>query len=113
MDRSLALRAALWQTGLVLVLFVPMAVVLPHSFFEDWGWGVGPAAWAICALITARILGLHMGWTLLGAFVAGIPSLLAVVIGVHSLGMLIAVVVFGVWCGYRVGDPAARKPVTA
>ena len=38
-------RAALVQALAVAVLSVALAVALPHSFFEDWGWLAGPAAW--------------------------------------------------------------------
>jgi len=36
---------------------------------------------------------------LVGAALAGIPSLLAVLIGVHWLGAAIAVAMFALWCG--------------
>ena len=49
------------------VLSVALALVLPHSFFEDWGWLAGPAAWAACALVTARVVGLPIAGTLIGA----------------------------------------------
>jgi hypothetical protein len=51
-----------------------------------------------CAALTARILDLPLGSTLLGAALAGIPSVAAVLIGVHWLGVLLAVVLFGAWC---------------
>jgi hypothetical protein len=56
-------------------------------------------AWAICALLTARFLSLPPGRVLVGAALAGIPSLLAVLIGVHWLGAAIAVAMFALWCG--------------
>ncbi len=36
---------------------------------------------------------------LLGAVLAGIPSAVATVIGLHWLGALIAIVCFALWCG--------------
>ena len=111
MDRSVALRAAAVQLALVAAISIVLAIALPKSFFEDWGWLSGPGAWALCALATARILGLPAGWTLLGAALAGIPSLLAVVLGVHWLGALIAVCLFGMWCGMRAArDRGDRSP---
>jgi hypothetical protein len=98
-DRSTAVRAGLVQAAAVAVISIALAIALPRSFFEDWGWIAGPGAWAACALFTATVLHLPRGRTLLGAALAGIPSLIAVVIGVHWLGALIAVVVFGLWCG--------------
>jgi len=104
MNASVAWRAAAVQLALVAAISIVLALALPHSFFEDWGWLSGPGAWALCSLATAKILGLPLGWTLLGALLAGLPSLLAVVIGVHWLGAVIAVGLFALWCA-RVGAP--------
>lgn len=82
----------------VAVISAALAVALPHSFFEDWGWLSGPGAWAVCALITARVVGLPPLPTLAGAALAGLPSLIAVIIGVHWLGALLAIGLFGLWC---------------
>lgn len=117
MDRSVALRSALVQLSLVAVVSIVLALALPHSFFEDWGWVSGPLAWVLCALGTARILGLPTGSTLVGAVLAGLPSVLAVVIGIHWLGALLAVILFALWCGFqaasRGSDPTPGEPVTA
>ena len=72
MDRARAVKAALTQAAAVAVLSIALAIALPHSFFDDYGWVAGPAAWALCALVTARVLSLPPGWTLLGAAV-GVP----------------------------------------
>lgn len=98
-DRSIALRAALVQAAAVTVVSIALAIALPHSFFESWGWIAGPGAWAVCALFTATVLDLPRARTLLGAALAAIPSLIAVLVGVHWLGAAIAVVAFGLWCG--------------
>ena len=100
MDRRLAVRAALTQAAGVAVLSIALAIALPHSFFDDYGWLVGPGAWVLCALTTAHVLGLGKPRTLLGAAVAGIPSLIGVLIGAHWLGALIAIGVFAAWCGF-------------
>jgi hypothetical protein len=105
-DRSVLWRAAVVQALGVAVLSVCLALVLPHSFFEDWGWPAGPGAWAVCALVTARVVGLPALWTLLGAALAGLPSLLAVIVGVHWLGAVLAIGLFAVWCARR----AAPRP---
>jgi len=102
-DRSLALRSAALQAAAVAVISIALALALPHSFFEDWGWLAGPGAWMACALLTARMLRLPIARTLLGAALAGLPSLLAVVVGAHWLGAVIAVALFGLWCGAVVG----------
>jgi hypothetical protein len=98
-DRRIALRAGLIQIVAVAIVAVILALALPHSFFEEWGWLSGPAAWLACAALTARMLGLPAVAAIVGAALAGIPSLLAVVAGVHWLGALIAAVLFALWCG--------------
>jgi hypothetical protein len=98
-DRSVAIRTALCQAALVAVLSIALAIALPRSFFEDWGWLAGPGAWMLCALITASLLALPRRRALLGAALAGLPSLIAVVIGVHWLGAVIAIALFAIWCG--------------
>jgi hypothetical protein len=98
-DRSKAMRAGLVQAVAVAVLSIALALALPHSFFESWGWLAGPAAWLVCALVTARVLALPTVPALVGAVLAGVPSLIAVLVGVHWLGAAIAVVVFALWCG--------------
>jgi hypothetical protein len=94
----------MWRSGLVQAIAVIavsllLALLLPRSFFESWGWVSGPIAWGLCALLTARLLGLPAGVTLLGAALAGIPSFAAVLLGIHWLGVLLAVLLFAAWCG--------------
>jgi hypothetical protein len=104
MDHSVLWRAALVQALAVAVLSIALAIALPHSFFEDWGWLAGPGAWMACALVTARVVGLPIAGTLLGAALAGLPSLLAVVLGVHWLGAVVAVGIFALWCARLARD---------
>jgi hypothetical protein len=103
-DRSVLWRAALVQALAVAVLSIALAIALPHSFFEDWGWLAGPAAWMACALVTARVVGLPIAGTLVGAALAGLPSVLAVVLGVHWLGAVLAIAVFALWCARLARD---------
>ncbi len=105
MDRSVLWRAAVAQVVAVGALSLILAVVLPHSFFEDWGWLTGPLAWLACAALTARALNLEVPGVLLGAVLAGIPSAVAVLAGVHWLGVMIAVAAFAAWCAWL-----ARRP---
>src|SRR4051795_13636002 len=100
MDRSILWRAAAAQVLLVAVFSLLLALILPHSFFEDWGWLTGPAAWLGCAALTAFALRLSVPGVLLGAVVAGIPSAIAVIAGVHWLGVAIAVAAFAAWCAW-------------
>lgn len=97
-------RAAVVQALGVAVLSLALGLALPHDFFEDWGWLAGPGAWAVCALITARVVGLPPLPTLAGAALAGLPSLLAVIVGVHWLGAVLAIGLFAVWCARLARD---------
>jgi hypothetical protein len=89
----------------VAALSVALALALPHSFFDDWGWLTGPAAWLLCAALTARLLDLPRARVVLGAVLAGLPSIPAVVLGLHWLGVAIAVAAFAAWCAWL-----ARRP---
>ena len=99
MDRSVAWRAALLQAVLLTVTALVLAALLDRQFFEDWGWLAGPGAWAGCALAVGAILRLPPLATLAGAALAGVPSLLTVLIGVHWLGAPFGVALFALWCG--------------
>lgn len=108
MDTSTLWRAALVQLAAVAALSIALALALPRDFFEDWGWLTGPASWLLCAVFTARVLSLPLGRTLLGAILAGLPSLLAVVVGLHWAGTLLAIALFALWCA-RLRAPATRE----
>jgi hypothetical protein len=110
MDRARAIKAGATQAAAVAVLSIALAIALPRSFFEDYGWIAGPGAWALCALVTARVVNLPWGRTLLGAALAGLPSLVGVALGAHWLGAVIAIGVFAVWCGFsRTADGSSRS----
>jgi len=98
MDATTLWRSALLQLLAVAALSIALALALPHDFFEDWGWLTGPLAWLLCAAFTARVLALPLAPTLLGALLAGLPSLLFVVIGAHWAGAVVAVGLFALWC---------------
>jgi hypothetical protein len=104
MDRSVLWRVVVVQALGVAALSVALALTLPHSFFEDWGWLAGPGAWAACALVTARVVRLPVAPTLVGAALAGVPSLVAVLVGVHWLGAVLAIGLFGLWCARLARD---------
>jgi hypothetical protein len=91
-------RAGLLQAATVAVIAVALALALPRSFFVDWGWIAGPAAWAACALVVARVLRLPALGVLIGAALAGLPAIVGVVTGVHWLGTALGVPVFALWC---------------
>jgi hypothetical protein len=97
-DRTVLWKAALTQLVAVAALSVVLAILLPHSFFDAWGWVAGPAAWVVCSLITARVLALPSVPVLIGAAIAGVVSVVFVLVGLHWLGALSAIAVFAVWC---------------
>jgi hypothetical protein len=92
------------QAVAVAIPFAALGLALDKAFFEDWGWLAGPGAWLLCALLTATVLRLPAGATLVGAALAGLPSLIAVVIGVHWLGAVFGVVLFALWCARLARD---------
>ena len=98
LDTGILWRSAVVQLVAVGVLFAILAILLPKSFFESWGWIAGPVAWMLCATLTARVLRLPLGNTLLGAVLAGIPDAICVVIGLHNIGDVIAIILFAFWC---------------
>jgi hypothetical protein len=98
MDTPTLWRAALLQLLAVAVLSIVLGLALPHDFFVDWGWIAGPGAWMLCAAFTARVLGLPLVPALIGAVLAGLPSLVAVLVDLHWAGALLAVALFALWC---------------
>jgi hypothetical protein len=116
MDRSTAWRSALLMAAAVAAVAVVLGATLDASFFRSWGWLAGPGVWAACALLVARVLRLPAGWTLLGAALSGLPSLVAVLAGVHWAGTPLALILFGLWCGRlaaRERDAGGSRAVTA
>jgi hypothetical protein len=105
-SRSLLIRSAILQTLRVGALSAVLALVLGNHFFTHWGWLVGPVAWLACSLATARVLSLAPPRTLVGAVLAGLPSIAAVAVGLHWLGDVVAIVLFALWCAWS--DPRAR-----
>jgi hypothetical protein len=98
MDVATLWRAALIQLAAVALLSIALGIALPHDFFVDWGWIAGPGSWMLCAAFTARVLGLPLIPTLIGAVLAGLPSLVAVLVDLHWAGAILAVGLFALWC---------------
>jgi hypothetical protein len=99
-DRRTALRAGLVMAATLAPIFVALALALPKSFFEDWGWLAGPAVWIGCALVTGRVLGLPLERVAAAAAIAGIPSLVLVLVGLHDLGPILSLPLFAGLCGH-------------
>jgi hypothetical protein len=108
-DRRLALRAGAVQMLIVGVVFAVLALSLPRSFFEDWGILAGPAAWIACAALTARLLRLPTGRTLLVAAGAGLLGAAAGVGIGHNAGIVVAIGLFGLLGGARIRASASRS----
>lgn len=98
-DRRVAVKSALVMLVVLAPVFVALAIALPKSFFEDWGWLAGPGVWMACALATARIVGLPYGRVAVAAVIAGIPSGLLVLVGLHDVGPVLSLPLFGWLCG--------------
>jgi hypothetical protein len=97
-------RAAWTQFLAVLLLAGALGAALPRSFFEDYGWIAGPASWMLCAAITSWFVRLSVRLVLLGAALAGLPSLFAVRVGLHWLGAVVAILLFALWCAWLQGQ---------
>lgn len=108
MDSAILWRVAVVQVAAVAVLSLLLALVFSHGFFASWGWLVGPLSWMACAWLTARIVGLPEAPVLIRAALAGIPSLLFVLIGAHWLGAAVAVALFAALCA-RLPRPLAGE----
>jgi len=98
MDSAILWRVAVVQALAVLVLSLALAIVFSHGFFADWGWLVGPLAWLACARVTAWAVGLPVAPVLIRAVVAGLVSVLFVIVGQHWLGAVVAIGIFAALC---------------
>jgi hypothetical protein len=99
-DSAILWRVAVVQVVAVAVLSLLLGLIFSHGFFESWGWLVGPLSWLACAWLTARVVGLPEVPVLIRAALAGIPSLLFVLLGLHWLGAAVAIAIFAAWCAY-------------
>lgn len=98
MDREILWRVAVIQALAVIVVSLALAIVFSHGFFESWGWLVGPLAWLGCARFTAWAVGLPPAPVVVRSVLSGIPSLLFVLVGLHWLGVIVAIAIFAAWC---------------
>jgi hypothetical protein len=96
------------QTVAVAVLFAILGLALPHDFFEDWGWLVGPVAWLGCSVVTARVLSLPLGFALFAALAGGVALTIVLLVANHWAGLVAGVLVFAASCaGF---EPGAEAP---
>jgi hypothetical protein len=99
--KSLAVQAIV-----VAVPFTILALTVDQSFFEDWGWAVGPIAWLACSVVTARILSMPLGYVLFSAVAGGVAGAIVMLAATHWAGMGAALLVFAASCGSY--DPEAE-----
>ena len=92
---SLGVQAA----GVAVLSGVLIALPLSHDFFKDWGFVVGPAAWAICSLVTARVLSLPVGYVLFAALAGGVAGTIVLLVTSHWPGVAVGLLVFAASCG--------------
>jgi hypothetical protein len=109
-DQRLFWRSLAVQAAVVVVLFVVLALALDKDFFEDYGWIVGPVAWAGCSLLTARILSLPPGLVLFAALAGGVAGFLVGLVAGHIVGLGVSLLVFAASCG---GYDAERDAAAA
>jgi len=99
--KSLAVQAVS-----VAIPFAALGLALDKSFFEDWGWAVGPVVWLGCSLVTARVLALPVGYVLFSAVAGGVAGAIVMLAASHLAGMGAALLVFAASCGSY--DPDAE-----
>jgi hypothetical protein len=87
-------RAAAIQGALVGVLFVVLLLALDHDFFVDNGMWVGPLIWIACSLISGRILGLPLGFTLFCALAGAVAGFVVDLAAPHGAAIAASVGVF-------------------
>jgi hypothetical protein len=96
MDTGLFARAALVQALLIAALFgILIALPLGDDFFEDYGFITGPVAWLVCAAVTGAILKLPRDLVLFAAVAGGVAGFLVSLVASHTVGLLVAIAVFG------------------
>ena len=106
MDARLFWKSFLVQAAVLAVPFVVLGLALDESFFESWGWAVGPALWLLAAVATARILSMPLGYVLFSAVAGGVAGAIVFLLASHWAGMVAALLVFAASCGSY--DPEAE-----
>ena len=95
MDPRLFWKSLIVQALLVGALFgILIALPLGDDFFEDYGFIVGPLAWLVCSVGTARILSVPLAYVLFSAVAAGVCGLIVLLAASHIAGMIVALLVF-------------------
>jgi hypothetical protein len=94
---------------------VVLALLLPRSFFRDYGAVAGPLAWLACSLVSGRLLRIHSVQALAAGVASGaIGAAVNVAIG-HTGGIVAGVLAFGAAAALLVtrtgsGSKAGQRP---
>jgi hypothetical protein len=107
-NTALLPRAAGIQLLLVGLLFVVLALTVPHDFFRDHGAVVGPVAWIGCSLLTGRILRLPLTRVALAALLGGVVAGVVGIAVEHVIALPVAIAVFAAIVSAR-ADPLDRR----
>ncbi len=107
MNVRLFWKALIVQAVCVAIPFVALALLLPDSFFEDWGWIVGPLVWLACSAVTARLIDQPVPIALFSAMAGGVAGLIVLLVASHLPGMVVALLVFAASSGSY--DAAAEQ----
>ena len=99
MNARLFWKALVVQAVVVAIPFAILGLALSEDFFEDWGFLTGPAVWAACSVVTARVLSLPVGYVLFAALAGGVAGLIVMLITTHWAGIVAALLVFAASCG--------------
>ena len=99
MNARLFWKALAVQAVVVAIPFAILALALDESFFEDWGWLVGPIVWLACSALTGRILSLPLAYVLFSAVAGGVAGLIVMLATSHTPGLIAALLVFAASCG--------------
>ena len=106
MNARLFWKSLAVQAVVVAIPFAALGLALDKSFFEDWGWAVGPVVWLGCSLVTARILALPVGYVVFSALAGGVAGTIVMLAASHFAGIGAALLVFAASCGSY--DPDAE-----
>ena len=110
MDVRLFWKSLALQALVVAVPFAVLAAALDGSFFEDYGWIVGPAVWLGSSVVTARLLDIPVSYVAFSALAGGVAGLLVMLVTSHWAGMAVALLVFAASTGSWDPDALEEAP---
>jgi hypothetical protein len=94
-DARLFWKSLVVQAAFVGILFaILVALPLGDDFFEDYGWIVGPLAWLVCSILTARVLDMPIGYVVFSAIAGGVCGAIVFLVASHWPGMVVGLLVF-------------------